>query len=153
MINASNTKRVGALAFAATLFVVAACSGGGGATTAPSAAPSSGARRTRRRPRARRPRRSAERRRRQRLDQRLRLVHGRADLDRRRRGAQGRSNPDFNYTIEGPGTGDGFKRFCAGETDIADASRTIKDEEADALPGGRHRVHRAQGRLSTASPS
>ena len=22
------------------------------------------------------------------------------------------SNPDFNYTIEGPGTGDGFKRFC-----------------------------------------
>ena len=40
------------------------------------------------------------------------------------------SNPDFNYTIEGPGTGDGFKRFCAGETDISDASRKIKDEEA-----------------------
>ena len=42
------------------------------------------------------------------------------------------SNPDFNYTIEGPGTGDGFKRFCAGEVDIADASRKIKPEgEAD----------------------
>jgi phosphate transport system substrate-binding protein len=42
------------------------------------------------------------------------------------------SNPDFNYTIEGPGTGDGFKRFCAGEIDIADASRKIKAEgEAD----------------------
>jgi phosphate transport system substrate-binding protein len=41
-------------------------------------------------------------------------------------------NPDFNYTIEGPGTGDGFKRFCAGETDISDASRKIKDEEATA---------------------
>jgi phosphate transport system substrate-binding protein len=40
------------------------------------------------------------------------------------------ANPDFNYTIEGPGTGDGFKRFCAGETDISDASRKIKDEEA-----------------------
>jgi len=40
------------------------------------------------------------------------------------------SNPDFNYTIEGPGTGDGFKRFCKGETDISDASRKIKDEEA-----------------------
>ena len=40
------------------------------------------------------------------------------------------SNPDFNYTIEGPGTGDGFKRFCAGEADISDASRKIKDEEA-----------------------
>ena len=39
-------------------------------------------------------------------------------------------NPGFNYTIEGPGTGDGFKRFCAGETDISDASRKIKDEEA-----------------------
>jgi phosphate transport system substrate-binding protein len=42
------------------------------------------------------------------------------------------SNADFNYTIEGPGTGDGFKRFCAGETDISDASRKIKDEEAQA---------------------
>jgi phosphate transport system substrate-binding protein len=42
------------------------------------------------------------------------------------------TNPDFNYTIEGPGTGDGFKRFCAGETDISDASRKIKDEEAAA---------------------
>ena len=42
------------------------------------------------------------------------------------------ANPDFNYTIEGPGTGDGFKRFCAGETDISNASRKIKAEgEAD----------------------
>jgi phosphate transport system substrate-binding protein len=42
------------------------------------------------------------------------------------------ANPDFNYKIEGPGTGDGFKRFCAGETDISDASRKIKDEETAA---------------------
>ena len=42
------------------------------------------------------------------------------------------ANPDFNYTVTGPGTGDGFKTFCAGETDISDASRKIKDEgEAD----------------------
>ena len=42
------------------------------------------------------------------------------------------ANPDFKYTIDGPGTGDGFKRFCAGETDISDASRKIKPEgEAD----------------------
>jgi len=40
------------------------------------------------------------------------------------------TNPDFRYTVEGPGTGDGFKKFCAGETDISDASRKIKDEEA-----------------------
>jgi phosphate transport system substrate-binding protein len=33
-------------------------------------------------------------------------------------------------TVEGPGTGDGFKKFCAGEGDITDASRPIKDEEA-----------------------
>jgi ABC-type phosphate transport system substrate-binding protein len=32
--------------------------------------------------------------------------------------------------VEGPGTGDGFQRFCNGETDISDASRAIKDEEA-----------------------
>lgn len=41
-------------------------------------------------------------------------------------------NPGFDYTVEGPGTGDGFQRFCAGEIDIADASRAIKPEgEAD----------------------
>ena len=32
-------------------------------------------------------------------------------------------------TVEGPGTGDGFAKFCAGEADIADASRKIKDAE------------------------
>lgn len=35
-------------------------------------------------------------------------------------------------TVEGPGTGDGFARLCAGETDISDASRPIRDEEAQA---------------------
>lgn len=37
---------------------------------------------------------------------------------------------DLAVTVEGPGTGDGFKKFCAGEADISDASRKIKDEEA-----------------------
>ena len=41
-----------------------------------------------------------------------------------------KANPAFNYTVTGPGTGDGFKTFCKGETDISDASRKIKDEEA-----------------------
>jgi phosphate transport system substrate-binding protein len=40
-------------------------------------------------------------------------------------------NPDVAINVEGPGTGDGFELFCNGETDIADASRTIKDEEAE----------------------
>ncbi len=35
-------------------------------------------------------------------------------------------------TVDGPGTGDGFVTFCEGETDISDASRTIKEEEAQA---------------------
>ncbi len=42
------------------------------------------------------------------------------------------ANAGFNYTVTGPGTGDGFKTFCKGETDISDASRKIKDEEAAA---------------------
>jgi phosphate transport system substrate-binding protein len=37
---------------------------------------------------------------------------------------------EIDVTVEGPGTGDGFKKFCAGETDISDASRPIKEEEA-----------------------
>ncbi len=41
-------------------------------------------------------------------------------------------NPGFDYTVEGPGTGDGFALFCNGETDISDASRAIKREEIDA---------------------
>jgi phosphate transport system substrate-binding protein len=40
--------------------------------------------------------------------------------------------PDVEVNVDGPGTGDGFKLFCDGEIDIADASRAIKKEEADA---------------------
>lgn len=37
-----------------------------------------------------------------------------------------------NVTVATSGTGGGFKRFCAGETDISDASRSISDEEKAA---------------------
>jgi len=40
------------------------------------------------------------------------------------------ANPGVATSVEGPGTGDGFARFCADETDVSDASRPIKDEEA-----------------------
>ena len=40
--------------------------------------------------------------------------------------------PNVSVTVDGPGTGDGFKLFCAGETDISDASRQIKEAEAEA---------------------
>jgi phosphate transport system substrate-binding protein len=38
--------------------------------------------------------------------------------------------------VEGPGTGDGFKKFCNGEGDITGASRRIKDEEVDMCASG-----------------
>ncbi|MDE0674352.1 MAG: hypothetical protein F4Z79_00385 [Acidimicrobiia bacterium] len=42
------------------------------------------------------------------------------------------AHPGVGISVEGPGTGDGFQRFCAGETDVSDASRAIKDSEAEA---------------------
>src|SRR5919108_4891376 len=41
-------------------------------------------------------------------------------------------NPDVKITVGTSGTGGGFEKFCNGETDISDASRPIKDSEAQA---------------------
>ena len=38
--------------------------------------------------------------------------------------------PDIQVSVGFSGTGGGFEKFCGGETDISDASRPIKDEEA-----------------------
>ncbi|MGH2733448.1 MAG: PstS family phosphate ABC transporter substrate-binding protein [Actinomycetota bacterium] len=38
---------------------------------------------------------------------------------------------DVRVSVGQSGTGGGFKKFCAGETDISDASRPIKAEEAE----------------------
>jgi phosphate transport system substrate-binding protein len=38
-------------------------------------------------------------------------------------------NPDVKITVGTSGTGGGFEKFCAGETDISDASRPIKPDE------------------------
>ena len=38
-------------------------------------------------------------------------------------------NPDVRISVGGAGTGDGFEAFCAGETQISDASRPIDPEE------------------------
>src|SRR3989337_23454 len=40
------------------------------------------------------------------------------------------ANPDVQVTVGVSGTGGGFERFCRGETDISNASRPTKDEEA-----------------------
>ena len=37
--------------------------------------------------------------------------------------------PDVKVAVAESGTGGGFERFCAGETDISDASRPIKEDE------------------------
>ena len=38
-------------------------------------------------------------------------------------------NPEVKVTVGTSGTGGGFEKFCAGETDISDASRQIEDDE------------------------
>jgi phosphate transport system substrate-binding protein len=41
-------------------------------------------------------------------------------------------NPDVQVAVAESGTGGGFEKFCAGQTDISDASRPIEQEEIDA---------------------
>jgi phosphate transport system substrate-binding protein len=43
-------------------------------------------------------------------------------------------NPDVKIPVGTSGTGGGFKRFCAGETDMSDASRPIKDDDPGEAP-------------------
>ena len=45
-------------------------------------------------------------------------------------------NPDVEITVGAAGTSGGFEKFCAGETDISDASRPIEPEEVDACKKG-----------------
>ncbi|HYO42942.1 MAG TPA: substrate-binding domain-containing protein [Candidatus Limnocylindrales bacterium] len=128
----SSTKRIGGLALAATMFV-AAC-GGGAATTAPAttapatAAPATAA------PATEAPAESPAESMAAGVSGSI-FVTGSSTVEPISTGvaeAMKAANADFNFTVEGPGTGDGFKKFCAGEADIADASRAIKDEEAKA---------------------
>ena len=116
------TKRLGALALVAA-FAAGACSSGGGTSAAPSSAPSEPAASSAASGSAPAAVSGAI------------TVSGSSTVEPISTGvaeAFKAANPDFNFTIEGPGTGDGFKRFCAGEIDVADASRKIKAEgEAD----------------------
>jgi phosphate transport system substrate-binding protein len=43
-----------------------------------------------------------------------------------------KQEPGVKITVGVSGTGGGFERFCAGETDLSDASRPIEDEEKAA---------------------
>jgi phosphate transport system substrate-binding protein len=44
----------------------------------------------------------------------------------------GKQEPAVKVTVGVAGTGGGFERFCAGETDLSNASRRIEDEEKQA---------------------
>jgi phosphate transport system substrate-binding protein len=45
-------------------------------------------------------------------------------------------SPDLQITVGAAGTSGGFEKFCAGETDISDASRPIEPEEKAACKEG-----------------
>ncbi len=45
-------------------------------------------------------------------------------------------NPDVEITVGAAGTSGGFEKFCAGETDLSNASRAIEPEEVDACEKG-----------------
>ena len=47
----------------------------------------------------------------------------------------GKLHPDVRVNVGVSGTGGGFKRFTAGEIDISDASRPMKEGEAQAAAG------------------
>ena len=45
-------------------------------------------------------------------------------------------NPSVQIAVDGPGTSDGFELFCAGDTDMNDASRAIDEDEVAACEDG-----------------
>src|SRR3954470_1356951 len=54
-------------------------------------------------------------------------------------------NPDVKVSVGESGTGGGFEKFCAKETDISDASRPIKpDEEAPVCKKAAVKYHEVQ---------
>ena len=69
------------------------------------------------------------RRRRQRRRVGRRLVDRLPDDHRPPASCSSEENPNIQAAVGQAGTGGGFERFCAGETDISDASRPIEDDE------------------------
>lgn len=119
----SKTKSIGGLALAASVLVSACGSGAGGSAPATTSAPGTSAPGTSAAAESMAPLSGAI------------VVSGSSTVEPISTAVSElfkQDHPDWNYQIEGPGTGDGFKRFCAGETDVSDASRPIKDEEAAA---------------------
>jgi phosphate transport system substrate-binding protein len=62
-------------------------------------------------------------------------------------------NPGVKITVGTSGTGGGFEKFCAGETDISDASRPIKPDEGPRSARRRGSPTRRSRLPTTGSPS
>ena len=62
-------------------------------------------------------------------DQHRRLEHGLPVHPARSPSSSTRRTPTSSINVGQSGTGGGFEKFCAGETDISDASRPIEEEE------------------------
>ena len=60
-----------------------------------------------------------------------RFEHG-VPVDQRGRRTLPGENPGVQVSVGQSGTGGGFEKFCAGETDISDASRPIEEDEIAA---------------------
>ena len=114
----TQTKRIGALALAAA-FALGACSSGGGATSAPSASASEAAPSTE--PSSAAPALSGT----VTIDGSSTVYPITAAVAEDFQAA----NPGVQVPTALSGTGGGFKKFCAGETDINDASRPIKADD------------------------
>jgi phosphate transport system substrate-binding protein len=55
-----------------------------------------------------------------------------------------RQEPEVDVTVGVSGTGGGFERFCAGETDLSNASRPIEDDEEKLCASKRIRFRELQ---------
>jgi phosphate transport system substrate-binding protein len=120
-VTVSASKRLGALAIA-SLFVVGACASGSGATQNPSASAPAGE--------SQAPVPPAESHAQVEGEVSISGSSTVQPISQAVAEAFNEAQPNVAVTVDGPGTGDGFQLFCAGDIDIADASRTIKDEEA-----------------------
>ena len=69
-----------------------------------------------------------------------RLEHGRSSSPEAAAEYFQEDNPDVRVTVGISGTGGGFEKFAAGETDANDASRQIEPDEEKALRGRRDQV-------------
>jgi phosphate transport system substrate-binding protein len=114
-VTITNPKRLGALALAAA-FAVGACGGSGSGTSAPTdggSAPTDGG---------------------EALTGQV-IVSGSSTVEPISALVAEFFNEDVSadvaIEVTGPGTSDGFERFCAGETDISNASRQVRQEEID----------------------